>query len=129
MNKNPREGSTLRSLFEELGEWDEVEARVEKRVIAETLRRQMVKQNVTKSELAKRMDTSRSQVDAILDGEDPGLTLVSLSRASFALGLRPEIRFTSRAARRPATTRTKVRPVRATRRPSRASTASDPPTE
>jgi antitoxin HicB len=80
MNKNPREGGTLRSLFEELGEWDEVEARVEKRVIAETLRREMTKQNVTKSELAKRMDTSRSQVDAILNGEDAGLTLLSLSR-------------------------------------------------
>ena len=89
MNKNPHEGSTLRSLFEELGEWDEVEARIEKRVIAETLRREMTKQKVTKSELAKRMDTSRSQVDAILNGEDAGLTLLSLSRASYALGLRP----------------------------------------
>jgi transcriptional regulator with XRE-family HTH domain len=119
-NKNPREGSTLRSLFEELGEWDEVEARVEKRVIAETLRRAMVKQNVTKSELAKRMDTSRSQVDAILNGEDVGLTLVSLSRASYALGLRPEIRFTSRAVARPATPRSKTRVARV-RRPSAAS--------
>jgi antitoxin HicB len=124
MNKNPHEGSTLRSLFEELGEWDEVEARIEKRVIAETLRREMTKQHVTKSELAKRMDTSRSQVDAILNGEDAGLTLLSLSRASYALGLRPEIRFTSRGITRPATTRTKNRSGRAPRRPSRASALS-----
>jgi antitoxin HicB len=124
MNKNPHEGSTLRSLFEELGEWDEVEARIEKRVIAETLRREMTKQHVTKSELAKRMDTSRSQVDAILNGEDAGLTLLSLSRASYALGLRPEIRFTSSGITRPATTRTKNRSGRAPRRPSRASALS-----
>jgi len=73
VSKNPHEGSTLQGLFEELGEWDEVEARVENRVIAETLRREMAKQHVTKSGLAKRMDTSRSQVDAILNGEDAGL--------------------------------------------------------
>ena len=101
VSKNPHEGSTLQGLFEELGEWDEVEARVENRVIAETLRREMAKQHVTKSGLAKRMDTSRSQVDAILNGEDAGLTVVSLSRASYALGLRPEIRFVSREAARP----------------------------
>ena len=90
MSKNPHEGSTLQSFFEELGEWEDVEALAQKKIIAETLRREMVRQHVTKSELAKRMETSRSQLDAILNGDDPGLTLVSLSRASFALGLRPE---------------------------------------
>jgi antitoxin HicB len=94
---NAHKGSSLRSLFEELGEWDEVEALTQKKVIAETLRREMVKKKITKSVLAKRMATSRSQLDAILDGSDPGLTLVSLSRVSFALGLRPEIRFKARA--------------------------------
>jgi transcriptional regulator with XRE-family HTH domain len=124
MNTNPREGSTLKSFFEDLGEWEEVEALAQKKIIAETLRREMAKQNVTKSELAKRMETSRSQLDAILDGEDPGLTLVSLSRASFALGLRPEIRFTPREVSRPPPPRAKTRSVRAPRRPSRASAAS-----
>jgi DNA-binding Xre family transcriptional regulator len=56
----------------------------------------MAAKHVTKSELAKRMQTSRSQVEAILDGDDPGLTLVTLSRASFALGLRPDIRLLAR---------------------------------
>jgi len=117
MSKNPHEGSTLQSFFEELGEWEDVEALAQKKIIAETLRREMVKQHVTKSELAKRMETSRSQLDAILNGDDPGLTLVSLSRASFALGLRPEISFTSREAARPVAPRKKSRAVRAPRRP------------
>jgi antitoxin HicB len=93
---NPHKGSSLRSLFEELGEWDEVEALTQKKIVAETLRREMAKKKVTKSALAKRMATSRSQLDAILDSNDPGLTLLSLSRAAFALGLTPEIRFKAR---------------------------------
>jgi len=124
MSKNPHEGSTLQSFFEELGEWEDVEALAQKKIIAETLRREMVRQHVTKSELAKRMETSRSQLDAILNGDDPGLTLVSLSRASFALGLRPEISFTSREAARPVARRTKSRAVRAPRRPTPPSTRS-----
>jgi hypothetical protein len=95
---NPHKGSSLRSLFEELGEWDEVEALTQKKIVAETLRREMAKKKVTKSALAKRMATSRSQLDAILDSNDPGLTLLSLSRAAFALGLTPEIRFKVRRA-------------------------------
>jgi hypothetical protein len=115
--KNPHEGSTLQGFFEEFGEWDDVEAHAQKRIIAETLRREMLKQHVTKSELATRMKTSRSQLDAILNGDDPGLTLVNLSRASFALGLRPEVSFTPREAGRPVPSRKKPRSVRGPRRP------------
>jgi antitoxin HicB len=87
---NPHIGSSLRSFYEELGEWDETEALALKKIVAETLRREMAKKRISKSVMAKRMDTSRSQLDAILDGNDPGLTVVSLSRASFALGMRPK---------------------------------------
>ena len=93
---NPHTGSSLRSLFEELGEWDETEALAQKKIIAERLRRVMARKGITKAQMAKRMATSRSQVDAILNVNDPGLTLVSLARASFALGLRPEIRLKAR---------------------------------
>jgi antitoxin HicB len=93
---NPHKGSSLRSFFEELGEWDEVEALAQKKIVAETLRREMDKKHITKTALAKRMGTSRSQLDAILNENDPGLTITSLSRVSFALGLRPEIRFRPR---------------------------------
>jgi hypothetical protein len=40
---NPHKGSSLRSLFQELGEWDEVEALAQKKIVAEALRRQMEK--------------------------------------------------------------------------------------
>jgi transcriptional regulator with XRE-family HTH domain len=42
--------------------------------------------NISKSELARRMKTSRSQVDRILEGEDPGIRLDTLERAAKAVG-------------------------------------------
>jgi plasmid maintenance system antidote protein VapI len=96
---NKHKGSSVRSFFEETGEWEEVEALAQKKVVAETLRRQMEKDKVTKAELARRIQTSRSQVDALLNADDPGLTLMTMVRASFALGLRPDIRFTHARAK------------------------------
>jgi len=48
----------------------------------------MKKQGVSKKALAERMGTSRSQVDRLLDEDDPALTLDTLSRAASALGRR-----------------------------------------
>jgi antitoxin HicB len=90
---NPYIGTSLQSLLEELGEWDEVRARAQKKVVADQIRRAMEQAQVTKSELAKRMKTSRSQLDDILNPNDPGLTLISLSKVSYALGLEPKITF------------------------------------
>ena len=95
---NRHKGSSVRSFFEEIGEWDEVQALAQKKIIVERLRRAMEERHVTKSDLAKRIKTSRSQVDAILDASDPGLTLMTMVRASFALGLRPDIRFVEEGA-------------------------------
>lgn len=86
-------GSTMRSMFESLGEWNDVVVLAQKKFIAEQIRRAMARHHMTKAELAKRMHTSRSQVDAILDPDESGLTLQSLSRAAFALGLEPSITF------------------------------------
>lgn len=54
-------------------------------------------QGVSKSEMALRMRTSRSQLDRILGDHDGGMTLETLSRALDALGLgvRLEIRDTT----------------------------------
>ena len=91
MAKNPHIGSTVQSLFEELGEWDEVQARAQKKIIATRLRKRMEERNVTKTQLAKMLKTSQSQLDTILNPNDPGLTLITLCRACLALGLRPKI--------------------------------------
>lgn len=38
-----------------------------------------------KSELARRRETNRSQIDRILDGDDPGIRLDTLERAAKAV--------------------------------------------
>ena len=40
----------------------------------------------TKGEMAKRLETSRAQLDRILDPKNTGVTLDALSRAATALG-------------------------------------------
>jgi antitoxin HicB len=86
-------GSSLQDVFTSFGMWDEVVLLGQKKVIAERLRQEMSRQNVSKTELARRMGTSRSHVEALLDPANTGLTMQSLSRASFALRLEPAVTF------------------------------------
>jgi len=48
----------------------------------------MREQRVTKAALARGMNTSRAQLDRLLDPENPSLTLKTLARAAAILGLR-----------------------------------------
>jgi DNA-binding Xre family transcriptional regulator len=96
MKKNKHIGSSVKSFFEERGELEEVQALALKKIIAEVFRKRMEKQKITKKELAERMETSRSQVDAILNASDPGLTLASIVKTCSALGLQPDFRFSER---------------------------------
>jgi DNA-binding Xre family transcriptional regulator len=57
-----------------------------KRVIAWQIDAAMKAEHITKKELAERMGTSRSQLDRLLDENDAGLTLETLSKAAQALG-------------------------------------------
>jgi transcriptional regulator with XRE-family HTH domain len=43
-------------------------------------------QGITKSALAKRMQTSRAQLDRLLDPENESVTLATLTRAAQAVG-------------------------------------------
>ena len=46
----------------------------------------MKKQKLTKSEMARRMDTSRPQLDRLLDPHNEGVTLDTLTKAAAAIG-------------------------------------------
>lgn len=84
---NKHDGSTLESLFEELGELEEVEARAAKKVLSIQAERRMKELGLSTSVLASRMRTSRNQVHRILDQEDAGITLKVLFRLAQALQL------------------------------------------
>ena len=57
-----------------------------KRVIACQIDQEMKAQKLTKTELAKRMHTSRAALNRLLDENDASLTLTTLASAAAALG-------------------------------------------
>jgi transcriptional regulator with XRE-family HTH domain len=90
---NKHDGSTLDSLFEELGELEEVNARAAKKVFAIETGRRMKKLGLSTTTLARRMGTSRNQIRRILDERDAGITLKMLFRLASALGMPLRIEF------------------------------------
>lgn len=57
-----------------------------KRVLAWQLCEAMKEQDITKTEMAARMKTSRRQLDRLLDPDRPSITLDTLRRAAKAMG-------------------------------------------
>jgi antitoxin HicB len=86
MKKKGRVGSPFDDFLKAEGIYEEVTARAIKRVIARQLGALMQDQGLTKSALAKRMRTSRTQLDRLLDPENESVTLATLTRAAHAVG-------------------------------------------
>ncbi|MBT9288264.1 helix-turn-helix domain-containing protein [Prosthecodimorpha staleyi] len=84
--KNPNHGSSLEDFLKEDGNLEAATAIAVKRVIAWQLQREMEKQKLTKSAMAKMMQTSRVQLDRVLNPDDGNVTLETLQRAARAVG-------------------------------------------
>lgn len=84
-------GSSLDDLLAEDGTLEEVSARAMKRVLSWQVQQGMKKRGLTKVALAKRMRTSRSALDRLLDESDTGLTIDTLARAARALDYRVKV--------------------------------------
>jgi DNA-binding Xre family transcriptional regulator len=93
MKKNRHLGSEFDSFLKEEGLLADVEAVAIKRVVAMQLAGMMKKQRMTKAELARRMKTSRSALDRLLDPRNSSVTLQTLERAAQALGKRLRVEF------------------------------------
>lgn len=85
-NKKGRIGSSFGSFLKEEGLHEEASAVAVKRVLAWELERAMTDGGVTKNEMAKRMRTSRSQLDRILDPDNDKIQLDTVFKAARALG-------------------------------------------
>jgi DNA-binding Xre family transcriptional regulator len=79
-------GSPFDDFLKEEGIYEEVSARAIKRVLARQLDALMIDQKITKAELARRMKTSRAQLDRLLDPQNESVTLATLTRAAHAVG-------------------------------------------
>ncbi len=86
MKRKARIGSSLDDFLKEEGIYEEVTARAIKRVIARQLDVLMEEEGLTKTELARRMKTSRAQLDRLLDPHNESVTLGTLARAAQAVG-------------------------------------------
>jgi DNA-binding Xre family transcriptional regulator len=79
-------GSSFDSWLREEGIYEETSSAAIKRVLARQVEEAMKKQDVSKSEMAKRMRTSRAALDRLLDPENNGVTLSTLQKAATAVG-------------------------------------------
>jgi len=84
--KKGRIGSSFDDFLKEEGIYDDVETTAIKRVIAWQLEKAMKARRMSKLQMARRMKTSRSQLDRLLDPLHNGVTLDTLSRAAQVLG-------------------------------------------
>jgi len=94
-------GSSFDDFLEEEGLLEDATAVAVKRYIAFRLAEKMSEKNLSKSEMARRMETSRSALDRLLDPDNASVTLQTLQSAVQALGgrLSVELSFDSRPAR------------------------------
>jgi antitoxin HicB len=86
--KYKHNGSSFDDFLEEEGILEEVEAVAIKRVIAWQLTEAMRKSGTTKKAMALRLKTSRSQLDRLLDPNNPSIHLDTITRAARVLGKR-----------------------------------------
>jgi antitoxin HicB len=83
-------GSSIDDFLKEEGIFEEAQAQAVKEVVAWQLAEAMKKQKISKNKLAKLLNTSRTQVDRILDPKND-ITLGSLQRAAAMVGRRVTI--------------------------------------
>jgi antitoxin HicB len=81
-------GSAFDEFLEEERILEETEAIAVKRVLAWQLEQAMKEKKISKYGLAKRLRTSRSQVDRLLDPSHVGVTIETLTRAAMVVGKR-----------------------------------------
>jgi antitoxin HicB len=91
-------GSRFDDFLEEEGLLDDTTATAVRQFIAFQLAEKMSADNLSKSEMARRMATSRSALDRLLDPSNPAVTLQTLQSAVQALGgrLKVELDFDKR---------------------------------
>lgn len=84
-------GSSLEDFLKEEGRLDDARQVAAKRVLAWQLQQAMESQHLNKVEMAKRMRTSRSQLDRLLDPDNDKVRLDTLNRAAAIVGKRLRI--------------------------------------
>lgn len=88
---NPHRGSEFEDFLAEEGILEECSTAAIKFMVAHELHQKMEREKLSKSEVARRLHTSRSGVDRILDASNTSITLDTLGRVVGLLGKRLEV--------------------------------------
>lgn len=91
MSDNCHLGSAFDDFLEQEGILNEVTEVALKRVLAWQVEQAMKERGLTKSKMAKSMQTSRAALDRLLDPEYDSVTLRTLDKAARAVGKRIKI--------------------------------------
>jgi len=86
-------GSNFDDFMVEEGLLAEAESVAIKRVVAFQLAKMMRDKHLSKTAMAKKMNTSRSALDRLLDPKNTSITLQTLERAAHAIGKRLRVEF------------------------------------
>lgn len=81
-------GSSFDEFLKEEGLLEESTLAATKRVLGMQIKREMEHQGLTKTQMARRMHTSRASLDRLLDPENASVTLQTLDKAARSLGRR-----------------------------------------
>ena len=79
-------GSSFEDFLKEQGTYEETTERAVKRVLAFQLAEEMKAKGITKVKMAEMLDTSRSQLNRLLDPSADNVTLASLSKVAKLMG-------------------------------------------
>jgi antitoxin HicB len=90
--KNKHIGSSFDDFLDEAGIAEDVELLAAKKLLAIQVRKEMERLRLTKVAMAKRMHTSRAQLDRVLDPSNKSTSLETISRAARAVGRHLQVR-------------------------------------
>lgn len=100
-HQNPHRGPSVERFLREEGLYEDASVLAIKEVLIFQIDEVMKRQGLTKAELARRMRTSRSAVDRLLDPTSESVTLSTLFRAAAALDSDLRIELRSRSSETP----------------------------
>jgi DNA-binding Xre family transcriptional regulator len=81
-------GSSFDEFLRDDNLYEEATLEATKRVLAMQVASEMARQHISKTEMARRMHTSRSALERLLDPENKSVTLQTLDKAARSLGRR-----------------------------------------
>jgi antitoxin HicB len=79
-------GSSFDDFLKEEDILEEIHEAAIKKVLAYQIEQAMKKQKISKSDMAKKMNTSRCSLDRLLDPSNESITLLTMKKAANAIG-------------------------------------------